>query len=125
CDLTFVHLYWPPEQYARLGLRGARDLFETDPEVVNVLKRDLRDKVGDMPGRGRVDLVVRPSWGRYGDAVATAAEEQGADFVVVGTHQRRGLARVAYESVSRELLQAARLPVVCVPTGYAEVKPAE
>ena len=23
CDVTFLHLYWPTEEYARLGLRGA------------------------------------------------------------------------------------------------------
>ena len=63
CDVTFLHLYWPIEEFERLGLRGARDPLAPDPEVVKNLEPKLRARVGALPGRGQVTVLVRPAWG--------------------------------------------------------------
>ena len=52
CDVTFLRLYWPPEEYRRLGLTGQRDLDAPDPEVISDLERTLRMQVGSVPGVG-------------------------------------------------------------------------
>ncbi len=120
-DVRFLNLYWPPEQYARLGLDG-RELFASDPEVVNVLKRELRERLGALAGAGQLEVSVQPCWGRYGDAIALYAEESQADLVVLGAHQRRGLSRLSHDSTSRQVLHAARASIVCVPSGGAAVE---
>ncbi len=112
CDLTFAHYYWPPLEYARLGLHG-RTFEGTDPEVVRVLTRDLQELVGELPGSGAVRFRVEPSWGRLGEVIAKGGA--AADLIVVGAHQRHGAERLAFESVSREVLRASHTPVVCVP----------
>ena len=62
CDVTFLHLYWPTEEFERLGLRGARDPLAVDPDVVRNLEPKLRERVGGLPGLGDVKLLFRPAW---------------------------------------------------------------
>jgi nucleotide-binding universal stress UspA family protein len=47
------------------------------------------------------------------------AEQESADLIVVGAHQRSALARLRDGSVSRELLQQTDQSVVCVPATAA------
>ena len=66
CDVTFLHLYWPIEEYERLGLRGARDPLAPDPEVVKNLEPKLRARVGALPGHGQVTRARPARLGRSG-----------------------------------------------------------
>lgn len=124
CDLTLVHEYWPPGEYARFGLRGPRDLFETDPEVVRLLERELEPKVAELgfaPG-GR--LLVRAAWGAVGDALAQEAENVEAGLVVVGTRQPHGWERARTGSVAISALHAVRAALLCVPVTSDATQPA-
>lgn len=117
CDVTLLHLYWPPEEYARLGLRGPRDLVAVDPDVVRDLEPRLRALTGRLSGAGEVKVRIQPAWGEPASSIAIAVEEQPCDLLVVGSHQRHGLARVLNPSVAEHVLrQALRVPLVCVPT---------
>ena len=49
------------------------------------------------------------------DAIVLAAQEHGADVIVVGTHQRSGLARLFSPSVSGAVLRESTVPVLLVP----------
>jgi nucleotide-binding universal stress UspA family protein len=115
CDVVLVHHYWPPREYARLGLHGPRDLFETDPEVAALLERDLRRRVGDLPGTGAFVLRVRAGWGRPGEALAEQAASEKADLLIVGTHQPHGWERLRRGSVAVAALRTAQIPLLCVP----------
>jgi nucleotide-binding universal stress UspA family protein len=115
CDVVLLHEYWPPAEYTRLGLHGPRDLFHTDPEVVAILERELRARLGEWPGQGEVHLRVRAAWGRIGEALASEAENDKADLLVVGTHQPHGWERLRSGSRALGTLHACRIPVVCVP----------
>jgi nucleotide-binding universal stress UspA family protein len=67
-----------------------------------------------------VALRIRPAWGEPAANLLLAFEEDAYDLLVVGSHQRHGLARALKGSVSETLAhQARRLPVVCVPTPAA------
>ncbi len=48
------------------------------------------------------------------DAIARMAKRIGADLVVVGTHGRTGLARVALGSVAERVVALAPCPVLTV-----------
>jgi nucleotide-binding universal stress UspA family protein len=116
CDVTFLHLYWPTEEFTRLGLRGARNPVAVDPDVVKNLEPPLLSLVGGLPGQGAVELDILPALGAPAANLALAAENRAFDLLVVGSHQRHGLARILKGSVAQTLAhQATRVPVICVP----------
>ena len=117
CDVTFVHLYWPIEEYIRLGLRGPRDFSAPDPDVVKNLEPKLRAAIDGLPGRGAVSLQVRPAWGEPAANLAMAASDAAADLLVVGTSRRARLARRLGGTIAGRLARRTRLAVACVPSG--------
>jgi len=123
CDVTFVHAFWPIEQYARLGVRGAIDLATSDQETVHVLERELRPLFADLPGTGTVDLRLRPVWGSAAEPILDEARAARADLLVLGTHQKGALARLWAGSTVQPTVRAAELPVLCVPAA-AQAQPA-
>lgn len=115
-DVAFVHLYWPIGEYDRLGLKGSRDLMTPDPEVVKNLEPELRAKVTLLPGTGTVSLDIRPAWGEPASNLLVAVEEREADLLVVGAHERHGLARMVRGSLARRLARHSRyVPIAVVP----------
>jgi nucleotide-binding universal stress UspA family protein len=116
CDVDFLHLYWPPEEYARLGLRGARNPLEADVDVIMNLEPKLRALIDGLPGQGRVALDLQPALGSPASNLISAADQRPYDLMVVGSHQRHGLARILKGSVAETLAhQATQIPIVCVP----------
>jgi nucleotide-binding universal stress UspA family protein len=115
CDVSLVHHYWPPREYARLGLAGPRDMFDTDPEVAALLERDLRRRLGELPGEGAVAVRVRAAWGRLGEALADQAEADQADLLIVGTQQPHGWERWKKGSAAVVALRMGRTPLLAVP----------
>jgi nucleotide-binding universal stress UspA family protein len=116
CDVTFLRLYWPIGEYARLGLQGRRELFEADPEVVKNLEPALRTKIDGLPGRGSVSLDIRPAWGEPASNLLAAVEASEADLLVVGAHERHGVARFLTGSIAERLARQSRdVPIAVVP----------
>jgi nucleotide-binding universal stress UspA family protein len=116
CDVTLVHTYWPPVEYARLGLVGPRDVVATDPEVVAVLEREIEARFGvrNSPEIS-TRLQVHSAWGRPGDALTDDAQAGKADLLVVGTRQPHGWNRFINGSSAIAALRTARTAVLCVP----------
>lgn len=115
CEVTAAYVDWPPEERNRLGVYGPLGLTKNQPGVQSVLERDFREKVVAALGSEPVEIVVRSGWGRVDADLVTLATDAGADLVVVGTHQRHGLARLRHGSVSRGILRHAPMSVACVP----------
>lgn len=117
CDVTFLHLYWPIAEYRRLGLRGPRNPLEIDPDVVKNLEPRLRAMVDGLPGQGAVALQIRPSIGAPSAGLAVALDQEPHDLLIIGSHQRHGVARLLGGSVSASLARhPVRVPMICVPT---------
>lgn len=123
CDVTAIHVAWPPGEHARLGVDGPMDLVSLRPEIEDVLRRDVTARIGALPGEGAVRIVVRPGFGRADRHLVRLAEEAGADLLVVGSHQRSRLARFWSGSVSRGALHLAPFSVVTVPMQAAHDLP--
>jgi nucleotide-binding universal stress UspA family protein len=117
CDLRVAQIVWPAEEYLRLGLPAPMPLDRLRPDLEQVLQRDLTAWAGELPGPGQTSFLVRPGWGRVDTHLTRLATETQADLLVVGTHQRAGMARLWQGSVSRGVLHAAAMSVVCVPRG--------
>jgi nucleotide-binding universal stress UspA family protein len=118
CDVTLVHEYWPPGEYARLGLRGPRDLSADDDEVIAVVNRELREIWAELPpieSAGTVTTRVRAGWSAPGLELALDAEAAGVDLLVMGTRQAHGFQRVRSGSDALTALQNCHLPVLIVP----------
>jgi universal stress protein A len=116
CDVTILRLYWPPEELERLGLRGARDLFEPDAAVVADLERALRVEVGVLPGTGTTSYVIAPSWGDPTTRILEFARGRDQDLLVVGAESRRGSELLIHPAVAERIAQqASRIPVIFVP----------
>ncbi len=121
CDLTFMRLYWPPEEYRRLGLHGPRDFMEADPEVVTDLERRLWTQVGALPGAGRVSVAVEATWGEPAARLLDVARQREAGLLVLGAETRHGWGVVTHVPLAEHVArQAADVPVLFVPPRAAE-----
>jgi nucleotide-binding universal stress UspA family protein len=114
-DISFVHAFHIEREHARLGLEWPADPFEPDPEVLEVLERELRPRIAALPGKGESTLRLRPTWGRDVGPLELEIDLDPPDLVVVGTNQRKRWGR----STAVELLRSGRAPVVSVPAAAA------
>jgi nucleotide-binding universal stress UspA family protein len=114
CDVVFGHVYDGIEVLRRYGRAGLPSLVEPDADVERLLERDLAAIVGDLGGDGEVAFRPRLGLGRLADHVVELAEAERADLVAVGTHHRRGPARLW--SVSSGVLHLGRMSVATIPT---------
>jgi nucleotide-binding universal stress UspA family protein len=115
CEIVVSYVDSPLEERARLGFRGPTSLTSNDPEVQSIIERDLRRHAASVLGHERFKLSVVPNLGRPDFALADIAQNENADLIITGTHQRHGPARLWHMSFSRGLLHAARTNVLCVP----------
>jgi nucleotide-binding universal stress UspA family protein len=97
----------------RYGLPPRYSIVERDPETEALLERDLKSRIGELEGKG--DIVYRPKHGlgRIADQLLELAEAERVDLIVVGTHHRRGLARLG--SIASVTLHHSRTSVAVVP----------
>jgi nucleotide-binding universal stress UspA family protein len=121
CDVTFLRLYWAPEEFKRLGLTGPRDFFGADPDVVVDIERTLRLQVGALPGVGLTSFAIEPAWGNPATKILEVAAARGEDLVVLGAESRHGAARLLHPAVAEQIAhEVARIPVVFIPSAETE-----
>jgi nucleotide-binding universal stress UspA family protein len=121
CDVVVSYVYYSDftgDGAGRYGLPQRHPMVERDPEAESLLARDLASRVGDLGGSG--DIIFRPKHGlgRLGDHLLELAETESVDLIVVGTHHRRGVARLA--SVGGVALHFGHASVAVVPVPAGE-----
>jgi nucleotide-binding universal stress UspA family protein len=114
CELTLFHAYDPVREWSRLGLPG-RASVGGSADIEAILVRDLSARAADLISMERVSVRVVPSVDWTAETIACVAERERFDLVVVGGQRRRGLARIAHDSVSERLFSLAPASVVRVP----------
>lgn len=112
CDVTLLHVLQPGELAPRLRITPA-EREARRPELAVVVEQDLRRALGELTGAGQQTLRIEPEIEHIEEALAEHAA--AADLLVLGTHQRRGLARFWYGSVSRGALTLAGTNVALIP----------
>ena len=115
CEIHVVHTYWPPEAATRFGYQGAVPFGDNPKELQAPLERELKERVSKFIPADAVTLTVQSAWGTSESCLYEISHEQKADLVVVGTHQRAGLGRVRFGSVSRAVLHHAKVSVAVIP----------
>ncbi len=115
CEISVVHIDWPPEEAHRLGYHGPLPLTENPEQIQNFLERDLAERVAMLLPPENVTITVEPGWGHPEGHLFEVAHRQHVDLVVVGTHRRHGFGRLRFGSVSRTVLHHASVTVAVIP----------
>jgi universal stress protein A len=102
--LLIVHVEEPPVAY------GGGEMYYGLPEPAT---EDLREMLGKVvPTDPAVPYDHRLLTGDPSSAIATLADEEGADLIVMGTHGRTGLTRLLMGSVAEAVVRRAQCPVL-------------
>lgn len=94
---------------AGVGALGTQEVMEAQEEA----GRRFLDRARAAIGRGEV--LQRD--GAPAPAILATAREWAADLIVIGTHGRSGLGRLALGSVAEGVLREAHCPVLTVRLG--------
>lgn len=119
-DVVVGYVYssgYPGEGPARYGLPWRHPIVERDPEAEALLVRDLRARVGELAGQGELVFRLQLGVGRLGDHLLELAEAERVDLIVIGTHHRRGLARLGSTAAVTLHHSHASVAMVPVPEG--------
>jgi nucleotide-binding universal stress UspA family protein len=116
CTLVGAHVYWPPEARERLHLHGPIPIGKGNREVDAAIERDLRAGLASVSGDAPMELRIVGGLGRVADHLVEIAEDENADLVAVGSQQRTGLERLWHGSISRGVIDASPMSVLCVPS---------
>lgn len=89
--------------------------------LLEVLRDDTLTLMAPMVATARaqqVEAVARAELGRVPEVILDVASREGVSMIVMGTHGRTGLARLALGSVAEEVLRHADVPVVTMRTQH-------
>ena len=103
-NLSVVHVLLPDWRYEMLA-EGALEKLDAH--------RRLDADVDSLHPERPVARVVRPA-SSVGPALLAVVKECGADVLLMGTHGRDGLSKLAVGSVAEELVRTAPVPVMTV-----------
>jgi nucleotide-binding universal stress UspA family protein len=85
------------------------------------LRRDQEEAEAYLSGiktrwaAAKVPIRTEVISGTPPEMIVEAAQEAGADLVVMSTHGRSGLSRLIYGSVAEAVLRGARVPMLLIP----------
>jgi nucleotide-binding universal stress UspA family protein len=88
--------------------------------VVDVLRERGKAVLSDAVALARADgvepatVLIESIGGPAADAIVGQAVERHADLIVMGTHGRRGLRRLALGSDAEQVVRLSRVPVLLV-----------
>ncbi|NMO18079.1 universal stress protein [Pyxidicoccus fallax] len=119
-ELVGGRVYWPEEEYQRLGLAHPLVFADVTPDLRLALEKETAALMAPLAtAEGQVPrTVLEAGVGRIADHLVELATREKADVLVVGTHHRRALGRLW--SVSHHVLRLAHnMSVACVPSQAA------
>ncbi|NBD12270.1 universal stress protein [Corallococcus silvisoli] len=113
------HVFWAGTEAERLGLEHPHNYKDISPELHDALEQEAATLLEPLRAASTsVRVRMEPGLGRVADHLVALAAEEQVDLLVVGTHQRKALARLW--SVSQAARRLASMSVVSVPVLTAE-----
>lgn len=100
-----------------MGMAGTLPKEDRDfhiAERAGEARRDVRKSVSDLDGQ-RMEIVVRYVESNTATEIRKAAEEIGADLIVLSTQGKGAVARMLLGSVTQQVLQHATVDVLAIP----------
>ncbi|WNG41005.1 universal stress protein [Archangium violaceum] len=118
-EVVAGRVYWPHEEYQRMGLAHPHVFQDVSPELRRSLEHEVRTLVSPLETQGQppVRLRLEAGVGRIADHLVALAADEKVDLLVVGSHQRRAMGKLW--SVSHHALRLAKMSVVSVPVTVA------
>lgn len=118
-ELHLIHVYSVPSVPLSYEWGPADGLLASPRDLETALKADVVRSVEDAAERLRerfpdVEVFTQVHAGRPAEALLAAAEELGADRIVVGTAGRTGLSHLLLGSVAERVVRLASCPVLVV-----------
>ena len=110
--VTLAHAYELPI----IGLpdAGFPMAAELSARVIDAAQEEI-DRLAAAHASSGVELTTCLQQGDPRDAILAVAKATGADLIVVGTHGRRGVARLLIGSVAEGIVRRSTVPVLVVP----------
>lgn len=110
--LWIAHAYQEPG-LVELSRAPAKVYKEWDQKLREAVEKKLRPLVEHARKEG-VEARALLLTGFADEAIIEAAKQQSADLIVIGTHGRRGAARLFLGSVAARVISTAPCPVMTV-----------
>jgi nucleotide-binding universal stress UspA family protein len=110
--LLIAHAYQEPG-LVELSQAPARVYEQWDKALREAVEKKLQPLVEYVRKEG-VEARALLLTGFADEAIVEAAKQQGADLIVMGTHGRRGAARLFLGSVASRVISTAPCPVMTV-----------
>ncbi|WP_416047484.1 universal stress protein [Cupriavidus basilensis] len=129
-ELTVVHVIDNAYLRYEVGYVDMTDLRAGQIEGGRVLLDEAQAQAAAQKVKCKTLMIDEPlALGDVSTAIELAAEQMGAELLVVGTHGRRGVRRLLMGSVAEGLVRQCRQPVLLVHASSAEAnasaKPAQ
>jgi len=112
CDMTIAYVASPANEGSRLGIAPPLSPLDYPSALRKFLEAEIENKRAELLG-DKAEILVAADWGRPGAQLIEMGADSHADLMVVGTSQRRGLARLG--SVARAVMHYSHKNVGCVP----------
>lgn len=109
---------------------GAADTFATTMVVPVVIEMEEIERTEQARLEELISSADRKQLGATAEvrtmqapshAIVDYAREHAADVIVVGTHSRKGLARLFMSSVAEQVIRHAHCPVLVVPKSHIHI----
>ena len=121
-SVILLHVVSDPTYYSSLnyspimGFDSFSNLDVVQTGAADSLKNAAQsylDKTREFLGGSNITSVIKE--GDFGDGILEAAQETGADIIVMGTHSRRGIDKILMGSVAEKVLHHSTIPLFIIP----------
>ncbi len=77
-----------------------------------------KNRLAKAAGLKKTDVIMTAGSFSEGNSILSASDQCNADMIVMGTHQRQGLAQVLFGSITADTVNHSHIPVLAVPIGF-------
>jgi nucleotide-binding universal stress UspA family protein len=100
-----------------MGFGGFMDIDPMQLDVSNAIKKEAQNFLDRTKiYLNDVSIETMVVTGDFPEAILNAAEETGADILVIGSHSRRWLEEIVMGSVTEKVLKHTSVPLFIIPT---------
>ncbi len=128
-QIVLVHVIAEPAYYSSMeyspimGYSGFMDAF--DPGLSDAVKNDIKKMAQEFLDNskkhlGDATIKTLVTEGTFADSIAESAENEQADLIVLGSHNRRGLDKLLMEDVAGKVIHLSKMPVLVIPIKTTE-----
>lgn len=105
---------FPPIEPGTFAVPVTREMTEESEQLEAHVRAAVAAFTEEYPGLGLVPIELRVAVGKPVAEIVSLAGELDADQIFVGSHSRRGIARVMLGSVAEKVVRLAGCPVSVV-----------